>query len=390
MFLKIAAHISRLIPRPFFDARGPRVDTLAGKDQSSAATSYAHIFHPLWCKIMSTKSVYITLKDAHNAARAATNGWHGIFRLWRQCIFAAKGKGGVPMAFAKRHGLMESQRVMMIRTHCIRPNPRQPRKMFDAENLRELSESIRLYGVLQPLTVRRLENGAYELIAGERRLRASRLAGLDEVPCILLGVDEKQSALIALIENLQRCDLDFFEEAEGIQRLIRQFGLSQEEAARRIGKSQSALANKLRILRHPPEIIADIREYGLTERHARALLRLEDLEDRKVVMDTIIARRLNVAQTDEYIDAYLTTLPPATVGVSQLPPEDRPPPEAPSEPEPARDKIRTLYVFKDVRLFLNTVNRAVDVVRQAGIPAGLEREEVGDEIVLTIKVPKRV
>jgi ParB family chromosome partitioning protein len=270
---------------------------------------------------------------------------------------------------------MESHRVLMIRANCIRPNPRQPRKIFDADHLRELAESIRLYGVLQPLTIRKLENGAYELVAGERRLRASRLAGLDEVPCILLGADEKQSALIALIENLQRCDLDFFEEAEGIQRLIRQFGLSQEEAARRIGKSQSALANKLRLLRHPPEIIAAIREHGLTERHARALLRLEETEDRKVVLGTIVERRLNVAQTDEYIEAYLTTTEPRN-----------------AEPEVsnARDKIRTLYVFKDVRLFLNTVNHAVDLVRRAGIPADLDRAEVGDEIILTIKVPKRV
>ncbi|MCL2031597.1 MAG: ParB/RepB/Spo0J family partition protein [Oscillospiraceae bacterium] len=280
------------------------------------------------------------------------------------------------MAFAKRHGLLESHRVLMLRANCIRPNPRQPRKLFDADDLHELAESIRLYGVLQPLTVRKLENGAYELVAGERRLRASRLAGLDEVPCILLGADEQQSALIALIENLQRCDLDFFEEAEGIRRLIRQFGLSQEEAARRIGKSQSALANKLRLLRHPQEVVAAIREHGLTERHARALLRLDEAEDRDAVMETIIERRLNVAQTDEYIDAYLATAEPAR--------------EAVPEVSHARDKIRTLYVFKDIRLFLNTVSHALDVVRRAGIPADYDKAEVGDEIILTIKVPKRV
>lgn len=277
------------------------------------------------------------------------------------------------MSFMKRHGLLEHHRVMMLRTHCIRPNPSQPRQFFDAENLRDLAESIRLYGVLQPLTVRRLESGAYELVAGERRLRASRLAGLEEVPCILLGADEKQSSLIALVENLQRCDLDFFEEAEGIQRLIRQFGLSQEEAAKRIGKSQSALANKLRLLKHPSEIIQTIRENGLTERHARALLRLEDEADRKVVMETIIERHLNVAQTDEYIDAYLATTEPVRK----------------KEVTNARDKIRTLYVFKDIRLFLNTVNHAVDVMRRAGIAANIDKEEADNEIILTIKVPKR-
>lgn len=278
------------------------------------------------------------------------------------------------MSMIKRHGLLESHRVMMLRTHCIRPNPSQPRQFFDAENLRDLAESIRLYGVLQPLTVRKLENGAYELVAGERRLRASRLAGLSEVPCILLGADEKQSSLIALVENLQRCDLDFFEEAEGIQRLIRQFGLSQEEAARRIGKSQSALANKLRLLKHPPEVIQSIRENGLTERHARALLRLEDEGDRKVVMETIVERHLNVAQTDEYIDAYLATTEPVRK----------------REVTGARDKIRTLYVFKDIRLFLNTVNHAVDVMRRAGILANVDKEEADNEIILTIKVPREV
>lgn len=275
------------------------------------------------------------------------------------------------MALLKKNGLLESNRVFYIKTAAIYPNPGQPRKIFDTEGLRELAESIRQYGVLQPLSVRRRPKGGYELIAGERRLRASKIAGLSEVPCILIGVDEKQSSLIALVENLQRCDLDFFEEAEGLQRLIYQFGLSQDETARRLGKSQSAVANKLRLLKHPPELIQRIREEGLTERHARALLRLESPEDRQAVFDVIVDGHLNVSQTDEYIDEFLARK------------------NAPPEQGGIREQIRTLYVFKDLRLFLNTVNRAIDTMRRSGVGAEMDRQESQEELILTIKIPKR-
>lgn len=275
------------------------------------------------------------------------------------------------MALVKqRHSLLESNKVHFIDLAMIHPNPGQPRRIFDAEGLRELSDSIRQYGVLQPLTVRKRLSGGYELIAGERRLRASRIAGLKQIPCILLEADERQSSLIALIENLQRCDLDFFEEATGLQRLIHQFGLSQEETARRIGKSQSAVANKLRLLRHPPELMQSIRENGLTERHARALLRVEDLDDRKAALDTIIAQKLNVLQTDEYIDAFLMA-----------------PAERPSKN--TRSRIRTLYVFKDMRLFFNTVSRAVETMRRSGVLAEMNQLESDDCITMTIRIPKK-
>ena len=177
------------------------------------------------------------------------------------------------MAKTKRLSVLESGRVLYLPAARIRPNPLQPRKHFDAGALQELAESIRQYGVLQPLTVRRLAGG-YELVAGERRLRAARLAGLSEVPCLLADVDEESSGMLALVENLQRRDLDYIEEAEGLQKLMQQYHLSQEQAARRIGKSQSAVANKLRILRHPPSVLQALRENHLTERHARALLKL--------------------------------------------------------------------------------------------------------------------
>ncbi len=269
---------------------------------------------------------------------------------------------------SKQHGLLESNKVFFVDLTQVHPNPGQPRHIFDAEGLRELADSIKQYGVLQPLTVRRRLGGGFELVAGERRLRASRLAGLKQVPCIIIGVDEKQSSLIALVENLQRCDLDYFEEAAGLERLIHQFGLSQEEAARRVGKSQSAVANKLRLLRHPAELVAQIRENGLTERHARALLRLEHMEDRQNALSTIVARRLNVAQTDDYIDKCL---------------------QGDKKEQTARSDGRTLYVFKDVRLFVNTVTRAVDTMRRSGVFAELNRDEDDHDIVMTIRIAKK-
>ncbi|MCL2003934.1 MAG: ParB/RepB/Spo0J family partition protein [Oscillospiraceae bacterium] len=265
----------------------------------------------------------------------------------------------------KKHGLMESRRVHMIKADDIRRNPYQPRSYFDEDGLNDLSESIRQYGILQPLTVRRGERGGFELVAGERRLRASRLAGLREVPCIVLDATEKQSGVLALVENLQRCDLDFFEEAEGIRRLIRQFGLSQDEAARRLGKSQPAVANKLRLLRHPSEVADAIRRHGLTERHARALLRIEDSDSRLEAVDAIAKGKLNVAQTEEYIERLLDPKPPG--------------------PEPKRG-IRTLYIFKDIRLFLNTVTRAVDTMKRSGVNASIDKEEADGRIRLTITI----
>ena len=205
--------------------------------------------------------------------------------------------------------VLGSGRVLYLPTARIRPNPMQPRKHFDTGGLQELAGSIRQYGVLQPLTVRKA-GGAYELVAGERRLRAARLAGLTEVPCLLADVDEEASGMLALVENLQRRDLDYIEEAEGLQKLMQQYHLSQEQAARRIGKSQSAVANKLRILRHPPSVLQALREHHLTERHARALLRLPDEEERLRVIGLIVQGEWTVAKTEQYIDARLAPKAP--------------------------------------------------------------------------------
>lgn len=260
-------------------------------------------------------------------------------------------------------------RVIYLKPDELAPNPVQPRKRFDEESLSELCESIKSYGILNPLTVR-ARNGGYELVAGERRLRAAKLAGLTEVPCILLDIDIQDSNLIALIENLQRRDLDFIEEAAGLYQLIRIFGLSQEEAARRIGKSQSAVANKLRLLKLPEDILEALRENGLTERHGRALLRLSTPQKQRAALEYILENDLTVAATDAYVDALLQS----------------PAPEPEEEKEQAQPKRS--FILKDVRVFLNTISRSLDMMKQGGIDAGMRREETEDSLILTISIPK--
>lgn len=244
------------------------------------------------------------------------------------------------------------------------PNPVQPRKNFPDGDLQELSDSIAQYGILNPLTVR-LRDNKYELVAGERRLRAARLAGLYDVPCILLDVSLEDASLIALVENLQRRDLDFLEEANGLNQLIKLFGMSQEEAARRIGKSQSAVANKLRLLKLPEDVLRSLCDNGLTERHGRALLRLPSAEAQRLALAYIIDRDLNVAATDNYIDSLLQ-----------------------SSDEEEKSEPKRTFIMKDVRVFVNTILHGLDLMKQGGIEAGMHREETDEELILTIKIPK--
>ncbi len=255
--------------------------------------------------------------------------------------------------------------IVFVPVDEITPNPAQPRKIFSDEGLAELSLSIKQYGVLNPLTLR-MRGGKYELIAGERRLRAAKMAGLCEVPCILMDVNMEESSLIALVENLQRRNLDFIEEAEGISQLIRVFGMSQEECARRLGKSLSAVANKLRLLRLPADVLETLRAEGLTERHGRALLRLPTAMEQRAALEVIVQQHMNVAAAERYISSLL-----------------EPPPKA---PEPPRRKV---FVLKDVRIFLNTLAHGLDVMKQGGINAGIRREETESELVLTISIPKK-
>ncbi len=253
-----------------------------------------------------------------------------------------------------------SDRILSLPLDAIRPNPDQPRRFFDPEGLEELADSIRALGILQPLTVRQVDGG-WELVAGERRLRAAALAGLERVPCVSIQADSQSSSLLALVENLQRRDLDFLEEALALDKLLRTYCLSQDEVARRIGKSQSAVANKLRLLRLPPQLLTRLREAGLSERHARALLRLENDHRLEQAAEHVIACRLTVAQTDQYVDSLLAA---------------------------KKAKPKRTYIIKDVRLFLNSVNRGLSMMRTAGVDACFQRQDTEDSICLTIRIPK--
>jgi len=274
------------------------------------------------------------------------------------------------MPVTKRKNRQKCGAVIYLSVDEIVPNPSQPRRAFQDGPLRELAESISQMGVLNPLSVR-LRGGNYELVAGERRLRASRLAGLREVPCMLLDVNMEESSLLALVENLQRQDLNFVEEAEGIARLIRTYGMSQGEAAARLGKSQSAIANKLRLLKLPSDILESLLSAELTERHGRALLRLPAAELQRAALHYVIENSLTVANTEAYIEQLLNG------GLLE--------PEVLEKPQ----KGKTMFVIKDVRIFLNTLSRSIDVMKQGGIDAGMKKQETDSELILTIHIPKK-
>ena len=246
----------------------------------------------------------------------------------------------------------------------IRPNKSQPRKQFAESDLQSLSQSIAENGILQPLTVRKVSASEYELIAGERRLRASVMAGLRKVPCIVVKCSDKESAVYALLENLQRADLGIFEEARGISRLIRRYGLTQEQAARKIGKTQSAVANKLRLLRLSAEEQEWIENAGLSERHARSLLRLDDESIRREALSKVISDNLNVKQTETLVSILLNN--------------------APKQHKRSNSKA----VIKDFRIFENTIYKAVDAMRLAGINAQTNQAENDNFIEYTIRIPK--
>ena len=256
------------------------------------------------------------------------------------------------------------RQVLNLPVAGIRPNPHQPRRDFPPGELSELALSISQLGVLQPLTVRRTPGG-WELIAGERRLRAAQLAGLTQVPCLPMEADGDTSALLALVENLQRRDLDFWEEATALRTFLDTYHLSQEEVARRLGRSQSAVANKLRLLRLGPECTEVLRRFGLTERHARALLRLEGAEAQLAAARTMGEKQMNVAAAEEYVEGLLQKKQ------RQAPPR------------------RPVYIINDVRLFLNSVSRGMETIRRAGVDARCEQQEDEESITITIQIPKK-
>ena len=251
---------------------------------------------------------------------------------------------------------METGRIIFLPARSIRPNPAQPRKVFREDALEELADSIRRHGILQPLSVRRIGN-SYELIAGERRLRAAQLAGLTELPCLVLRMDDQESGIAAMVENLQRQDLDYIEEAVGISRLLDKWDMSQEQVARLLGKSQSAIANKLRILRHSDIVLATLREANLSERHARALLKLPNEEIKLSAIGEIVRQNMSVARAESYIDSLLS---------------------------PKSDKSAQA----NVNTFLSSLTQSLAKIQRCGIGAISERRETDSQIVVTITIPK--
>lgn len=253
--------------------------------------------------------------------------------------------------------------IRNIQTEKLLPNPYQPRHKFESEDMLSLAESIKQNGILQPLLIRRINNSDYfEVVAGERRLRAAILAGVDEVPCIELECDYEQSAVYSILENVQRADLTFFEEAAAIGQLINHFGMTQTEIAKRLGKSQSALSNKLRLLKLPVDVRYFIEKEGLTERHARALLKLESEKDIWAALNVIKEKGLNVEQTEKFIDSLTDNA--------------------------VKPKRNVVKIFKDVRIFVNTVNKAIETMKASGINAESDRTETDDYIEFRVKIPK--
>lgn len=306
---------------------------------------------------------------------------------------------------------LSSDCIHHIHVRDIIPNRAQPRSTFNQNAIARLADSIRRYGILQPLTVRKIllprpqgNDGppalAYELVAGERRLRAAKLAELEEVPCIVINTDDATSAELAIVENLLRENLNMFEQAEAFDRLIREFHLTQEEAARRVSMSQSAVANKLRILRLLPEERQKIVEAGLSERHARALLKLSDVETRGQALQHILNHKLNVSSTETYIEQLCTEIARAEAQKQKLLAEKAAHQAQlasgdeefalPDEIQSVMERRRTRFKgsIKDMQVFYNSVQNAVNILYTAGIEGQIDKQEGENQVVVTITLSK--
>lgn len=254
--------------------------------------------------------------------------------------------------------------INYIATEKLLPNPYQPRHRFESDEMLSLADSIKENGVLQPLLIRRINNSDYfEVVAGERRLRASILAGIDTVPCIEMDCNYEKSAVYSILENVQRADLTFFEEASAIAQLVNHFGMTQGEVAKQLGKSQSALSNKLRLLKLPVDVRYFIEKEGLTERHARALLRLESEKDIWAALNVIKEKGYNVEQTEHFIDSLTSD-------------------------DVQKPKKNVVKIFKDVRIFVNTVSKAIETMKASGIDAISDKTETDEYIEFRVKIPK--
>lgn len=280
----------------------------------------------------------------------------------------SKFRASIPLAISEDHKPKSNEDLIVrIPIHSVKPNPYQPRRIFNDDSISELAESIKKYGVIQPITVRKIEENNYELIAGERRLRACSYAGMLKVPAIIADLSDNDSAVVALIENIQRENLSFMEEAEAYRNLLCNHGFTQDELAKKLGKTQSAVANKVRLLKLPCVVREIIKDNLLTERHARALLRLDSEEKQLKALEKITDENLNVSQTDELIDKM--TMPK-------------------SHKKEIKEPIIRKSCFKDVRIFINTVRHAISVMHDNGIDATSTETESDEYFEYVIRIPK--
>ena len=256
--------------------------------------------------------------------------------------------------------------IIHINVNKIIPNKNQPRKNFDEKALEELSQSIKSYGIIQPITVRKIYDDIYEIVAGERRYKAVKMLNMDTIPAVVIKVKEEESAAMSLIENLQREDLHFIEEAAAYERLTREFGLSQSQLAEKLGKSQSAIANKVRILKHPEQVKEKLREGNLTERHARAMLKITDEEILLNLIEKVVSKDLNVSETEKLVDSIANEL------------NDR----------KKKDK-RYVRNFINYKVYINTIKNAYNEIVKTGIEAKFEQNESEDYIEIKVKIPKK-
>ncbi len=263
----------------------------------------------------------------------------------------------------------ELKNITYVNIDNIRPNPYQPRKQFNKASLEELCESIKEYGVIQPINVRKITNNSYELVAGERRLRAATMAGLKDIPAIIINVDDNDSAVMALIENLQREDLSYMEEAEGYNNLIMEHSFTQEELAQKIGKSQSTIANKIRLLKLPPLVKKILSDNNLTERHARSLLKLHDEQLQLKVLKNVCEKGLNVKKTEELVEKAI----------------DR---YTREKTEKIKDR-KCSKAIKDIRIFVNTIRQAIDLMKKSGVAAKAAQIDRGEYIEFIVRIPKK-
>lgn len=269
----------------------------------------------------------------------------------------------------RAHPAESQSRTVLLSVDSILPSPWQPRRAFDSTAMELLADNIRQYGLIQPVSVRPIGGGRFELIAGERRLRACTLIGQSHIKATVLNVSEQEAALITMAENLQREDLSFFEEADGYRRLIEEHGLTQQQLAEKLGRQQSTIANKLRLLRLPAGVRDAIIRHGLTERHARALLRLHDEIDQLNVMDCVVLKGLNVRQTEELIEKHVDNLLVV-------------------EKDREKGNLRFSRAWRDWRLFANSMKTAVDELKASGLDAQFIMNDSGKFVEMRVVVPK--